>query len=73
MWMRKKTSQPETKTLLDIGCGNGSFLKTFRETYPNWQMIDAEMDVCNRSVVEAIPGAISCKQVLWKSIQIDFI
>jgi len=57
-WLFSKADLPEKGTLLDIGCGNGSFLQAFREAYPNWQMIGAELDDRNRSAVESIPGVI---------------
>lgn len=46
---------PEGK-LLDIGCGNGAFLRAFGSVYPNWSMTGLELNDRNRSVVEAIPG-----------------
>lgn len=46
---------PEGK-LLDIGCGNGAFLRAFGSVYPSWSMTGLELNDRNRSVVEAIPG-----------------
>jgi 2-polyprenyl-3-methyl-5-hydroxy-6-metoxy-1,4-benzoquinol methylase len=42
--------------LLDIGCGNGAFLRAFGSVYPEWSMTGLELNDRNRSVVEAIPG-----------------
>jgi len=47
---------PDTGTLLDIGCGNGSFLQAFGQAFPHWQMMGAELDDRNLTVVESIPG-----------------
>lgn len=57
-WLHSRADLPHTGTLLDIGCGNGSFLQAFRQAYPHWQMIGAELDNRNRAVVESIPGVI---------------
>jgi SAM-dependent methyltransferase len=57
-WLHSRADLPDTGTLLDIGCGNGSFLQAFRQAYPHWQMIGAELDDRNRAVVESIPGVI---------------
>ncbi len=57
-WLRSRARLPDMGTLLDIGCGNGSFLQAFREAYPLWHMIGAELDDRNRAVVESIPGVI---------------
>jgi len=57
-WLQIRADLPDTGTLLDIGCGNGSFLHAFRQAYPHWQMIGAELDDRNRAVVESMPGVI---------------
>jgi 2-polyprenyl-3-methyl-5-hydroxy-6-metoxy-1,4-benzoquinol methylase len=57
-WLHSRADLPDTGTLLDIGCGNGSFLQAFLQAYPRWQMIGSELDDRNRAVVESIPGVI---------------
>ena len=47
---------PITGKLLDIGCGNGTFLKVFGASYPEWQMMGMEVDDRNKKVIESIPG-----------------
>lgn len=42
--------------LLDIGCGNGAFLRAFGSVYPDWSMTGLELNDRNQMVVEAIPG-----------------
>ena len=58
-WLKNQTSIPESGFLLDIGCGNGSFLREFQKTFPRWQMIGAELDDRNRQTVESIPGVLT--------------
>lgn len=57
-WLQSQAGLPDKGLLLDIGCGNGSFLQAFREVYPSWQMIGAELDDRNRYKVESIPGVV---------------
>ncbi len=42
--------------LLDIGCGNGNFLKTFGKFYPQWQLYGMEQNELYRDEVLAING-----------------
>jgi SAM-dependent methyltransferase len=42
--------------LLDIGCGNGSFLKAFAASSPGWSLAGTEWDAKDRATVESIPG-----------------
>lgn len=58
-WLVANHPLPETGKLLDIGCGNGAFLKTFGTHYPKWQMTGLELDSRNKQVIEAIPGVDS--------------
>lgn len=55
-WLTRGGYIPPEGKLLDIGCGNGAFLRTFGSVYPNWSMTGLELNDRNRSVVEAIPG-----------------
>lgn len=53
-----KTCQPSSRgSLLDIGCGNGAFLRAFHDARPEWALTGAELDDRNRVAVERIPGA----------------
>jgi len=58
-WLKQQTHLPGNGLLLDIGCGNGSFLNAFQRIFPHWQMIGAELDDRNRALVESIPGVLS--------------
>ncbi len=42
--------------LLDIGCGNGTFLKTFGAAFPAWKLSGAEFDAKHLSDLAAIPN-----------------
>jgi SAM-dependent methyltransferase len=42
--------------LLDIGCGNGGFLRAFNRQHPDWRLSGSEYDEKNRTEVERIPG-----------------
>ena len=42
--------------ILDIGCGNGAFLRAFGSVYPEWSMTGLELNERNQAVVESIPG-----------------
>ena len=47
---------PQRGRMLDVGCGNGEFLRAFAETFPAWSLVGSELNDKYRSVVEAIPG-----------------
>jgi SAM-dependent methyltransferase len=55
-WLNKYSRLPETGTLLDIGCGEGVFLKYFGRSHPGWRLTGMEVDARNRLFVESIPG-----------------
>lgn len=46
---------PDYGSLLDIGCGNGSFLSTFHQNKPGWTLNGSELNDHNRSIMESIP------------------
>jgi SAM-dependent methyltransferase len=45
-----------TGQLLDIGCGNGAWLRVFSAANPDWRLAGTELDDRYRAEVEAIPG-----------------
>lgn len=55
-WLTRGGHIPPEGKLLDIGCGNGAFLRVFGSVYPNWSMTGLELNDRNQAVVEAIPG-----------------
>lgn len=47
---------PARGRLLDVGCGNGAFMRAFHERAPGWAMAGTELSSQYQAVVEAIPG-----------------
>ncbi|EKQ99067.1 class I SAM-dependent methyltransferase [Leptospira borgpetersenii serovar Ballum] len=48
-----------TGKLLDIGCGNGGFLKSFQELFPNWVNSGYEIDEKYKENVLSIPNVVN--------------
>lgn len=46
---------PEEGRLVDLGCGNGAFLRSFHRFYPHWTLAGTEFNEKYRELVEAIP------------------
>jgi cyclopropane fatty-acyl-phospholipid synthase-like methyltransferase len=42
--------------LLDVGCGNGAFIRAFNRAFPNWSLAGVELDDKYREAVEGIAG-----------------
>lgn len=42
--------------LIDIGCGNGGFLRSFSRRHPGWRLSGSEFDEKHRASIERIPG-----------------
>jgi len=47
---------PASGSLLDIGCGNGSFLRRFSSSHPDWRLYGSEYNETHRNEVASIPG-----------------
>ncbi len=45
---------PASGRLLDIGCGNGAFLRAFAARHPRWRLTGTEIGDHNRAAVKAI-------------------
>jgi 2-polyprenyl-3-methyl-5-hydroxy-6-metoxy-1,4-benzoquinol methylase len=54
-------SLPTNGQLLDIGCGNGSFLRAFHHNRPEWAMCGSELNDHDHEAIESIPGF----ETLW--------
>jgi SAM-dependent methyltransferase len=46
---------PAHGRLLDVGCGNGGFLRTCSAKLPGWSLAGSEFDTRHRATIEAIP------------------
>jgi SAM-dependent methyltransferase len=47
---------PGTGRLLDIGCGNGAFLRACSRALPGWKLCGSEFDTRHQATVESIRG-----------------
>jgi SAM-dependent methyltransferase len=56
----KAVTLPGKGRLLDIGCGNGGFLRSFSRTYPQWRLNGSEYDAKYKAEVERSPGVEAC-------------
>ena len=55
-WLDKQARLPETGALLDIGCGNGAFLRAYGHSNPGWRMTGLELDARNKAVSNPYQG-----------------
>jgi SAM-dependent methyltransferase len=59
-WLLERISQHARLRLcgraLDVGCGNGRFLKAFGSAYPDWRLSGTEFNAKYRATVESLPG-----------------
>jgi SAM-dependent methyltransferase len=49
-------SVPETGRLLDVGCGNGSFLRSWGQLREGWRLCGSEVSNKYQKEIESIPG-----------------
>lgn len=47
---------PEQGAILDIGCGNGAFLRSFKNQYPAWHLYGFEQNDRHQEDVRRVPG-----------------
>lgn len=47
---------PDRGRLLDVGCGNGAFVRAFASSFPGWTFDGMETNERHRKHLEAIPG-----------------
>jgi 2-polyprenyl-3-methyl-5-hydroxy-6-metoxy-1,4-benzoquinol methylase len=71
-WLICTGSLPKEGTLLDVGCGNGAFMRSFGSKRPGWKMTGLELDARNRDSVTAIPGVEELHVGTIESLQSRF-
>jgi SAM-dependent methyltransferase len=54
--LRSHVELPKRGRLLDVGCGNGAFLRACSTALPGWTLAGSEFDGRYREQVESIPG-----------------
>jgi SAM-dependent methyltransferase len=47
---------PDRGRLLDVGCGNGAFLRAFGAAAPGWRLNGLEVHDRHRAAIESLPG-----------------
>ncbi|WP_035236378.1 class I SAM-dependent methyltransferase [Desulfobacter vibrioformis] len=52
---------PVAGSLLDVGCGNGNLLRSFKSAHPGWKLTGLELDGRHREAVAAICGGSSLR------------
>ena len=55
-WLDTTQLLPQNGKLLDVGCGNGAFLRAFGQQFGEWEMAGLELDEKHKDLIEAIPG-----------------
>jgi SAM-dependent methyltransferase len=56
-WLCATKSLRQEGELLDIGCGNGAFMRAFGGSRPRWRMTGSELDARHQAAIGSIPGA----------------
>jgi SAM-dependent methyltransferase len=54
--LRARVQLPATGRLLDVGCGNGAFLRAVSTALPSWSLVGTEIGDKYRAIVEGIHG-----------------
>jgi len=54
--LRSHVQLPESGRMLDMGCGNGAFLRAFSESLPSWSLAGTELNDKYQAIVEGIHG-----------------
>jgi len=71
-WLCATGTLPGEGKLLDIGCGNGAFMRAFGRCRPLWQMTGLELDARHEASIAAIPGAVNLHVGPIESLQSRF-
>ena len=54
--LERKITLPAHADVLDFGCGRGSALRTYSESYPEWALFGAELSTQSLALLQEIPG-----------------
>jgi len=71
-WLCTTENLPESGALLDIGCGNGAFMRAFGDGRPRWTMTGLELDARNQAAIAAIPGEVNLHVGTLESLHARF-
>jgi tRNA G46 methylase TrmB len=63
MKLQQVVDLPTRGNLLDIGCGNGAFLKSFGKVYRSWSLAGFERDDSFRDDIMKIEGVAQSSRV----------
>ena len=55
-WLKQRGRLPIRGQVLDVGCGNGGFLRAMRREFPRWGLSGTEFDRRNEKVLRRIAG-----------------
>ena len=55
-WLKRQARLPLRGQVLDVGCGNGGFLRAMRGEFPRWGLSGTEFDRRNEKVLRKIRG-----------------
>jgi len=58
-FLSKSGILPQQGRVLDIGCGNGAFLRAMRKTFPNWRLTGSDLNETFREQILAIDARAS--------------
>jgi len=53
-WLMKAAKLPSKGRILDYGCGNGAFLREFKNRNPRWELYGTEYDTRNQKILKEI-------------------
>jgi SAM-dependent methyltransferase len=55
-WLKRQARLPMRGEVLDVGCGNGGFLRALRGEFSRWELSGTEFDRRNEKALKKIRG-----------------